>query len=512
MNEIKKQKSTILFFILYVIAIFTKCIVFHYSCFGYIAFSSLGHAPAEFFSFYASKLFPAVFIASFVFLSKRYWWTIVVSVIIDLWLIANIIYYRANELFINVDAISMIDNMDGFWSSIWLYVNWECLFILLTSALVAAVAIIVKGNNNRNRQLWGISMGFAALFHIINALCGCDYDMKHALRPNTWPQHKGLFIAPRYAADGYYAGWESWYIEGSSVLQYAIAEAVYVICRTDANNYETRLSDSDYAIIEKLTTDSVDYSIVPNSNLLLILVESLESWPIGLSDANHQPIAPNIDDLVRGKCLYCSKIKSQVLQGTSGDGQMIANTGLLPIQPGAACVLYGTNKFPGFAHLYGNGGVLYPNNAWNQAIISRAYGYSFSRKPKHSTDKDEIVFDMLKAHLDTVTTPHCTQAITISMHGPFDRVNVKSLFFDDNFPNTLAKYFNCLHYTDSCIGDFLQKIECDSLFANTTIVITGDHTVFKSSMLREFQPFTEKYNYPIPKEESYCPLIIYSPQ
>ena len=57
----------------------------------------------------------------------------------------------------------------------------------------------------------------------------------------------------------------------------------------------------------------------------------------------------------------------------------------------------------------------------------------------------------------------------------------------------------------------MNKIERDSLFANTTVVITGDHTVFKSTMLREFQSFAEKYNYPIPKDESYCPLIIYSP-
>ena len=103
------------------------------------------------------------------------------------------------------------------------------------------------------------------------------------------------------------------------------------------------------------------------------------------------------------------------------------------------------------------------------------------------------------------------QAITISMHGPFDRVDCRTLSFDEDCPSTLAKYFNCLHYTDSCLGVFWNKIEHDSLLTNTTIVITGDHTVFKRSTLRDFQSYAVQNSIPIPKEESYCPLIIYSP-
>lgn len=507
----QKNKHSVIVFITFTLLILLQCIVFHYSCFRYIAFSSLWHAPTEFIAFYASKLLPAVFISSFIFLTKHYWWTIIISVLIDLWMIANIIYYRANDLFINADAISMVDNMNGFWSSIWLYVNGECLFILLTSVIVLVVAILVKGSNSRNWKLWGISIGFAVLSHIINALCGCDYDMKHAPRPRDWPKYKGLFVAPRYAAAGYYAEWESWYIEGSSILQYAIAEIVYYLDKSITGEPEICISKTDNDLISRLTTVSNDTPIVPKSNLLLILVESLESWPIGLSDANHKSIAQNLECLINGECLYCSKIKSQVLQGTSGDGQMIINTGLLPIHPGAACVKYGTNIFPCFAHLFNNSGVLYPNRAWNQTVISESYGYNFSYKPKPSTGKDEVVFDMLKSCLDTVSVPYCVQAITISMHGPFDKVGSFDLYFGEDFDANLAKYLNCLHYTDSCIGDFLQKIESDSLLANTTIVITGDHTVFKSTMLREFQSFAEKYNYPIPKDESYCPLIIYSP-
>ncbi len=493
--------------------IFVQCILFHYSCFGYIAFSSLWKSPSEFFAFYGSKLLPAVFIASFIFLSKRYWWSIIMSVLIALWMIANIIYFRANELFINTDAMAMVDNMDGFWSSIWLYVNWECVAIFVISIFYVLFVSVMCRGGERNWRKYGISAGCAVLLYVVNLLVGSDYDMKHAPRPGDWPKYKGLFVTPRYAAAGYYALWESGYIEASSVLQYAVAESVFAIDKLIAGEPEIHFSDADYSLMDKLVNGENDEkSVAPKSNLIVIIVESLESWPIGLTDIYGTPVAPNLDRIIKGECLYCPNIKSQVLQGTSGDGQMIINTGLLPIQPGAACVKYGTNMYPGFAHLYACGGVLYPNNAWNQTVVSESYGYKFSRKPKPSTGKDEVIFDMLESYIDTSSSPYCVQAITISMHGPFDRIDYNALSFEDGFSNDLAKYFNCLHYTDSCIGLFWNKLENDSLLRNTTVGITGDHTVFKYSTLRDYQPYAEKYNMPIPKEESYCPLIIYSPE
>ena len=390
--KMQKNKHSVIVFMTFTLLILLQCIVFHYSCFRYIAFSSLWHAPTEFIAFYASKLLPAVFISSFIFLTKHYWWTIIISVLIDLWMIANIIYYRANDLFINADAISMVDNMNGFWSSIWLYVNWECVVILIFSVLYILFISIIKRKGERICINCGVSLCCAVLLYLINLLTGFDYDMKHAQRPGDWPKYKGLFVAPRYAAAGYYGLWESKYIEGSSVLQYAIAEAVFVTNKIIDGEPEIQFSDIDYALIGTLTNERAETPITPTSNMLLILVESLESWPIGLIDANNRPVAPTLDKLIKGNCFYCPNIKTQVLQGTSGDGQMIINTGLLPIRPGAACAKYGTNKFPCFAHLYENSTVLYPNNAWNQTVVSKAYGYKSSKKPKPSTNKDEIIY------------------------------------------------------------------------------------------------------------------------
>ena len=113
-----KNNSILLIFILFALSVFIKCVYFHYACFNYVAVSSLWQAPLEFLAFYFAKLLPALFFASFVFLFKRQWWTIVASVIIDFWLIANVLYYRQCSLFMDIGVIKMAGNLTGSMSSI----------------------------------------------------------------------------------------------------------------------------------------------------------------------------------------------------------------------------------------------------------------------------------------------------------------------------------------------------------------------------------------------------------
>ena len=92
-------------FFLFAFIIFIKCILYHWECFHSILISSLWHAPAEFFSFWCPKIAVALFFASFVFLFKRSWWTIVFSLVFDTWILANLIYYRSNAAFLDVFAL-----------------------------------------------------------------------------------------------------------------------------------------------------------------------------------------------------------------------------------------------------------------------------------------------------------------------------------------------------------------------------------------------------------------------
>ena len=120
---IKKYKLSELavYWCLFAIAsvmIFAKLILFHWACFHSLLVSSIFTQTEMTVNFYLSKLMTAIFISSILFVIKRKWIFIMLQVLADLWIIANIFYFRANELFISVEAMGMIGNLDGFWSAI----------------------------------------------------------------------------------------------------------------------------------------------------------------------------------------------------------------------------------------------------------------------------------------------------------------------------------------------------------------------------------------------------------
>ena len=98
--------------------LFLKTMIFHWACFHSVLISSLWKNPTEFFRFWGGKITPVLFLGSFVFLTKRYGWTVIVHVLTDIWLIANLFYYKANTFFLSVETMKMADNMSGFWDSL----------------------------------------------------------------------------------------------------------------------------------------------------------------------------------------------------------------------------------------------------------------------------------------------------------------------------------------------------------------------------------------------------------
>lgn len=502
LKRLKSQSGFIA--IVFAFTIFVKCVLFHYFCFGYIAVCSLWTAPRVFFEFYITKAFFAVVVAAFVFLSKKPIWTIVFSFVLDVWIIANYIYYRANGLFLNLDMILIAGNLSGFWTSIITYLNWNVFFLLIVSLLYSFLLLLLKAEFERN------VITFCSCFALSILMYGADmllYDGGKVFSYNDLRlrQLKSMAEGKSHASFTHY-------VESSSILHLFPSMFIFYIERSaylkDANK-NIVFSSREEEIFSKIVKPKNEVN--PTTNLCLILVESLESWPMQIKDKNGSDVLPNINKLSKlDNALSVRRIKSQVKYGNSGDGQMIVNTGMLPILSGAACVLYNKQPYPNFAGLYNNSICVNPtsNNVWGQNEMNKCYNYSKYVFPTKGESNDEYV--LRKGAEQTKKDPFVVQMITISSHVPFNRVPETSNLHD-RMPLELRKYLNCLHYTDSCIGVFLQKIEQDSLLANTTIVITGDHTVFKGSMLREFQPFAEKYNYPIPSEESYCPLIIYSP-
>lgn len=508
--KIEIDRDRTLVAVVFAITLWVKCVLLHYFCFGYIAVKSLWLQPLEFLSFYSVKLFPSVLISSFVFISKRQWWTIVVSLFVDIWIVSNFIYFRSYGLFLTYDVIAMADNLSGFVMSILTYLNWKVsVFFFISIVFAFFLYWRVKDNSKRNILAFSLAIFLAIILLGIDTL---TYTGK------VFSSQEKRFIQVKNIAEGNSSASMSHYIESSSILHYLPTMVMYKYLQASFLNQSSlniEYTDREKEIFSDIVfPDSIKCN-TPNTSLYVLLVESFESWPILLTDENHNDIMPFCKKIISCENVcYASKVRSQVKYGNSGDGQMIVNTGMLPIQNGAACMVYGKNKYPNFAHLFDNSINVNAasNNVWNQYEMNQCYSYnSYVFPKKKNTVDDADVFQMGVDNLPQDSTKVCMQLITISMHVPFDDGNLEHLTYPAEMPDVLQKYLNCVHYTDGCINNFIEELKVKGLYENATIVITGDHTVFRKSLLQEFKPFVENTGYPISLEESFCPLIIISP-
>lgn len=228
-----------------------------------------------------------------------------------------------------------------------------------------------------------------------------------------------------------------------------------------------------------------------NKNLILIIVESLNANYIGRI-AGGENITPVLSSLIDMEgTVSALNVVSQVAEGGSSDGQMIYNTGLLPIHAGAAAVIYGDNSFPSLAHTFSDRMTIevIPEHkkVWNHGVTSISYGYKRLLDNEdmvnagHSVEKrgaDGALFDFALQVADTISQPFMMTIPTISMHYPFTNVGVPEMghmtsneFLNDNE----RAYMNSLSYFDTELGKFLSALNSMGIADNTVTVIVSDH-------------------------------------
>lgn len=162
-----KSNSYILFIVL-CLSIFIKCVLFHYFCFDTLPLSCIFSRPLHFFNFYFNKILPALIVSSFVFIVKRRWWIIPITIIIDLWFIANLLYFRSYSAFMDVEVIKMAGNLDGATSSILPYINWKTYIFIILSIFLFAVLLFCKKSEHRHWGAFSSCMIISILLGIFN--------------------------------------------------------------------------------------------------------------------------------------------------------------------------------------------------------------------------------------------------------------------------------------------------------------------------------------------------------
>ena len=131
-KNLLNKNSTILLFFIFILISYIKCVLFEH-----VVYSEIN---SLFLCYHLPKIVISILIGSPILLLKNHskWYALVLSLIIDCWFVANFVYSRYNGSPIDAMVLSMAGNMDGFWNSVFLFLEFkiDILPFLLTCSLI----------------------------------------------------------------------------------------------------------------------------------------------------------------------------------------------------------------------------------------------------------------------------------------------------------------------------------------------------------------------------------------
>jgi len=444
-----------------------------------------GLSPLMIAGVYAESAAVAAMFACLLLLIRNIWPNVILLCVTDLWLLANVLYYNANSFLLDWEVILFTNQIRGFESSILSYIAWEQLIFPFTS-IVAAVCVIVFSPFRQKKDGAPQKEIFIVLACVIVFFLGGCFAQWLNLNKQTKAVTNYLQKTER----------RRFYKNHSPAahLGYVVYDAI-IECVFNIQSCAP-LTTEEKELLSVILTDQDEDYFSPQNHLVFILVESFEAWSMDATDINGTDVTENLNRFVKNhSVLLCKNVLSQQKYGRSGDGQLITQTGLLPLQNGVTCMRYGGNVYPNFAHFYPNSVVIDPyKNVWNQRVTTYSYGYKRLRESDRIGCTDSVIFCRTREELEHATLPTCVLAITIDTHAPFTSVPI-TLDLADKYNQTEQAYLQAVHYFDKHLGRFLDWADTALVMQNSTIVITADHNHF-----------------PVSESRGRCPLIIKSPK
>lgn len=428
-----------------------------------------------------NKLLFSTLLALPVLLIRRKWWPVTISILLDLWLIANLMYFRTYYTVIPFTSYALAGNLSDFQASVWESLRW---IDLVFPSITAVMTVLLWDTDLRQalrhisrRLKWWLT-GFVVvpvLFLTVHTLIKGSY--KEAYEDLMYDYSScGATV---YTIPG---TWVYEFVSGATEL-----------------SAEQR-ADIEQWLEERPARPELPYTIEARDNCIIILCESLESWVLE-TVVDGTEVTPNLNRYLReSNVLYAPKVLSQVMGARSIDAQLILHTGMLPVAYGAY-----SSRFPhhtymsldkAFKEKWGDGArtmsfTVDKRTVWNAGIVAQDFGYdvlldkphfeldvktgprgrlgdhSFLRQAAEKIENEEL----WKSGGHTML-----QCVTYSGHTPFVIPDsLKAVTFDERYPERIRNYMTVANYTDRAIGAFVDRLRANPKFANTMIVITGDH-------------------------------------
>lgn len=436
-------------------------------------------ASFSFFETYATKIIATLALAGVYALTRCRWAQIVVMALLDVLLVANLMYFRTYYSAIPASSYLEAGNLADFKASVTDSLRWADIVLPLITIATAVMAFRYKTTKRQPLtavlKWWAAPLaGFALLLTGVNL---CKGGFHKSLRSVRQSAYLCSADAPIFSVFG--------------CIWYDITDAAEPITPEKQAEIELWLASQP----KHQPADSVTEK---RSNLLIVFAESLESWVLE-KKVDGKEITPCLNRLLKEKStLYAPNVLTQVKGGRSIDAQLMICSGLLPLMSGTYSSLYYDNTFytlqkamRGLKHSRSYLLTIDKVSTWNQGAVARSFGtdtiisyHDFKMTEAFGTHKrigDASFFQQCREKIERgeVWKPGESvymQFVTYSGHAPFKLPDhLRTITFPASIPEKVADYMTTAHYTDKAIGDFVAYLKTLPQYKETIVVIVGDH-------------------------------------
>ena len=421
----------------------------------------------------------AISLANALLLLSPYWllrrrWRCLVWIpltLLTVWCLMQVCYCRAYDDLMPWQSLTLTQNVNSTLAATTLsLLRWQDLLILMPYLLLVAVCLLGRRTREDGERIRPFLLSLAGC--LLLSLAG--YLVKGE-------NYEKRFLH-NFSNRGYFAQ--------NGMIPYGVFSLYQALFNSHT------VTDEERAMVDRfLAEDCPNYTDNPYSadgrrNLVLIIVESLHTWPIGMQ-VDGREVTPVMNSLVAGdSVIYAPHVLFQTSHGHSSDAHFIYNTGLLPLRDGVVAVHHGDGPYPTLAAALPGYDcreiICTPGVNWNQNVTARTYGFDTLYTREHlaaalkrqGNIDDAALMDYAGGLLPSLHQPFFLEMVTMTMHAPYSdgKLPPSWITASDTLNAEARGYLNCVHLTDSCIGVFINDLQRHGLAGNTVLAIVSDHT------------------------------------
>ncbi len=448
---------------------------------GQTTFRALGFAAT-----YINALTLATVMALPSVAARKLWPQIVLMAIVDVMMIANLMYCRTYFNSIPPASYRLVGQVFDYHTSI--TYSWSYRYLTLP-LITLLTAIFSLREREMRKQAWTSYLTALFVLGTVSAIA--------AKLNGGMVAHVGRLKSECYLATTPPVVYT---LFGALASEMSISERDI----TPAERESVAQWNRDHARLQSLMRPS---ETVPDSerrdNLIVILCESLESWPIGAT-LEGKELTPHLNAAIADTAAtwYAPHVLSQVGNGRSIDGQLLMLAGMYPLRDDVFAMKYPDEKYfalPDAMKEQGAATYLLSGDkpsTWNQALVADSFGINRLEMadswdnterighPKRLSDAslmEQTIAKMERGDVWPDGEKAYVQIVTYTGHNPFKIPDeLKTISFTGDHAGKLSDYLTAVNYTDRAVGRLLEYLKTRSDWERTMVVIVGDHEALAS--------------------------------